>query len=370
MKIVAVGYPLMHSRQYRILESKKHEVHIITPKKWQNVFRLPKDYDSIHFHFCDDKFHGNASLYFIPCVSKYVKELKPDLIFTMAEPWSLLVTNNEMIANKFKIPHVIAMWENLDKDLPFPFSRFEKRNIKGIEGLINGNPEGWEIYKRKGAKCLHHIDPLGAVDIKEFSKKKGDLRKELKLKGKKVILYAGRFVPQKGLLYIINSMGEVLKNVDNAHYLFVGKGELEERLKEEIRKKGVEDRVTIINWVPREKMPMLYNTADVFLYPSYRTKKWAEQFGFALIEAMACETPVITASSGSIPWVVGDAAIVVKPKNSDELGKAIVKVLTDDKLRRRLIEKGKKRAKYFSVEEVRKRYFKFFEDVAKKCRKE
>ncbi|MCK4892244.1 MAG: glycosyltransferase, partial [Candidatus Pacebacteria bacterium] len=80
-------------------------------------------------------------------------------------------------------------------------------------------------------------------------------------------------------------------------------------------------------------------------YPSFY-----EGFGFPPFEAMAAGTPVITSNFSSLPEAVGDAAITVDPYNIDELAKAIEMVLSDEKLRGILIERGYERVKNFSWE--------------------
>ena len=70
MKILAVGYALMHDRQWKMFEYIDAEVHIVAPKSWYMVKSLPKDRKNIKFHFCNDYLHFNANTYFIPAVRK------------------------------------------------------------------------------------------------------------------------------------------------------------------------------------------------------------------------------------------------------------------------------------------------------------
>lgn len=66
--------------------------------------------------------------------------------------------------------------------------------------------------------------------------------------------------------------------------------------------------------VPYKSIAKEYKKADIFLLPSIKTKTWEEQYGLALIEAMACGLPVITTKTGAIPEVVGSAAILSEPE--------------------------------------------------------
>jgi len=96
-------------------------------------------------------------------------------------------------------------------------------------------------------------------------------------------------------------------------------------------------------FVPQSHLVALYNLADVFVLPSLY-----EGFGFPPLEAMACGCPVIVSQRGSLPEVVGDAALFIDPENLDSLVSALKAVNDDSRLRAALVEKGIVRASQFS----------------------
>jgi len=108
---------------------------------------------------------------------------------------------------------------------------------------------------------------------------------------------------------------------------------------------NMEESVMKLGYVSDEDMPLLYNLADLFVYPSLY-----EGFGLPPLEAMACGCPVITSNTSSIPEVVGDAEVMVDPDSIADLAKAMYEVLTDDELRENMSRKGLERAKNFSWE--------------------
>ena len=110
-----------------------------------------------------------------------------------------------------------------------------------------------------------------------------------------------------------------------------------------LRQLGVEDDVLFPGYVPGEELADFYHLADVFVYPSLY-----EGFGLPVLEAMACGVPVITSNISAMPEVAGDAAVLVEPNNSQDLAAAIERVVTDEALRRSLIEKGLRRSSLFS----------------------
>lgn len=96
-------------------------------------------------------------------------------------------------------------------------------------------------------------------------------------------------------------------------------------------------------FVPQSDLVALYNLADVFVLPSLY-----EGFGLPPLEAMACGCPVIVSRRGSLPEVVGDAALFIDPENLDSLVSALQSVNHDPRLRAALVERGMARASQFS----------------------
>ena len=96
-----------------------------------------------------------------------------------------------------------------------------------------------------------------------------------------------------------------------------------------------QDRIIFTEFVSDEKLKFLIQNARVFCFPSLY-----EGFGLPIIESMACGCPVIASNVSSIPEITGDAAILVDPRNVEELVTALNKILTDDKLRKDLSKKS------------------------------
>jgi hypothetical protein len=107
---------------------------------------------------------------------------------------------------------------------------------------------------------------------------------------------------------------------------------------------GLAESFLFIEGRPYDGMRDLYNAADLFVLPSVSTRTWKEQFGMALVEAMACGTPVVSTTSGSIPEVVGDAGILVPANDPKELAGAVASLCLSGALRSELAGKGRARA--------------------------
>lgn len=109
------------------------------------------------------------------------------------------------------------------------------------------------------------------------------------------------------------------------------------------RSLGLEREVVYIDYVPNEEIAPYYGLADLYVYPSSE-----EGFGLTPLEAMACGCPVITSHTSSLPEVVGDAALTVRPTDAAEIAAAIDRLLGDPDLRGTLARKGRERARRFS----------------------
>ncbi len=103
------------------------------------------------------------------------------------------------------------------------------------------------------------------------------------------------------------------------------------------------EKIVLLGFVPDEELVALYNRASVFVMPSL-----SEGFGLPILEAMACGCPVVASSKGSLPEVAGNAAFLIDPYSTEEIAKAIEKVVGDSKLAKTLTVKGLEQAKKFS----------------------
>ncbi len=111
----------------------------------------------------------------------------------------------------------------------------------------------------------------------------------------------------------------------------------------EINKKHLISHFVFPGYIAPQQMPMMYNAATIFLYPSLR-----ESFGLPILEAMACGTPVISSTSSSMPEVAGGAALLVDPYQEKDIAEGIQKLLSDSIYYSSLVEKGLKRAAEFT----------------------
>ena len=165
----------------------------------------------------------------------------------------------------------------------------------------------------------------------------------------KFILYFGTIEPRKNLIGLIKAF-ESLKDKNVKLVMAGANGWLyQDILKTAFKSKRKKD-IFFTGFVQEKDKPFLYNLAQAFVYPSF-----FEGFGFPPLEAMACGVPTIVSINSSLPEVVGDAGLMINPKNIDELAWAIKTVLEDNNLRDRLIKRGLKQSQKFSWSECAKK---------------
>ncbi len=156
-------------------------------------------------------------------------------------------------------------------------------------------------------------------------------------------LYVGRHDPYKNLHRIIAAFA-ALPNRDYELWLA---GPSDPRytplLKADLERLGITNQVKFLDYVPYSQLPSLINRAIALVFPSL----W-EGFGFPVLEAMACGTPVITSNLSSLPEVAGDAALLVNPYNTGEITAAMETIAADSGLRSHLSTLGLTRANCFS----------------------
>lgn len=119
------------------------------------------------------------------------------------------------------------------------------------------------------------------------------------------------------------------------------------------------ESIIYTGFISDQEMVALYKEAEAFVMPSFE-----EGFGIPILEAMACECPVIASSAGSLPEVGGDAVLYFDPANPVEIAEKITKVLSDKKLKQTLISKGLKRYKQFSWKKMAEQTLEVYEQCA------
>ena len=162
---------------------------------------------------------------------------------------------------------------------------------------------------------------------------KQNLRNNYALNGKKVLLFVGRLVEEKGLQYLLPAIKN-LPDTLQVKLLIVGRGEKKESLLEYVQQNKMEN-VQFIDYVPNEELIQYYAVADCLVLPSITTSTFKEPWGIVINEAMNQGCPVIATNAvgAAMGGLVqqGKNGIIVPERNAEALRNAIVNLFSDER---------------------------------------
>jgi len=169
------------------------------------------------------------------------------------------------------------------------------------------------------------------VDINRFSPEaKSEIRAQLGLKDKEIIITVSRLEVKNGIEYLIRAAKDVIARRLNAVFLIIGEGELRNSLVQLAKSLGVEKNVIFYGSVPHDQVAKFLTVADIFVRPSI-----TEGFGISFVEAMACGLPVIASEAVGQMNIFEDGreGLVAKTANSEDLSNRILTLLKNESLR-------------------------------------
>lgn len=361
------------------------EVTVVVPKRWkpggvQNKIIETQYKDEGNFRIVPvSNFSQNHQglLTFGADLVPLLKSFRPDIIQVEQGAKSLayaqMITLNKLLALKAK--NVFFTWWNLPYSLNKVASLLEKYNLDNTHGIISGNQDGASILTQRGYNGKIKVMPQLGVDENLFTPKlQPQLAEKLNLNRSEFIIgFVGRFVPEKGIMTLLSAL-ETIKHKE-WKCLLLGRGELKDELLQKARAANLEDRIIIVESVPHHEVCNYINLMSTLVLPSETTYKfktltsvgWKEQFGHVIIEAMACQTPVIGSDSGEIPHVIGNAGMIFPEGNVDSLARCLTALMEDPELAHNLGQLGYAKAmSQYTNTALAKRQLDFYKEILTK----
>lgn len=216
-----------------------------------------------------------------------------------------------------------------------------------------------EIIKYYGlspSKVVKIYNGVNLIEIKNLDY--GDMLSKRNLISKNYLLTVGRLEPRKNHITLIRAYEKI--GLSAPVLVIVGQRDFGfEILIETINKSFMRHKIHILENIDDYELTVLYKNCLAFVYPSF-----AEGFGMPPIEAMANGAPVIVANNTALTEIVGDAGLTFTENNSEELKNLIIKIVSDENFRKKLIIAGYNRAKKFdwnlSAEKLAEEYKNYF----------
>jgi glycosyltransferase involved in cell wall biosynthesis len=334
---------------YELAKSPGIDLTIVTPKRWKTDLYVmdcekPRN-DTLNIIPLRCLSTGLESFYFYGFgLLRIIYRLKPDIIHVEqgADAFSYFqaILFSKLFSKKSK--RMFFTWVNWDVRIKYPLTFFEKYNLKHSDCAICGNHDAARILRGKGFIGNIKILPQMGIDPDFFRKiNVEELKKSLGIRNF-CVGFLGRFVAEKGLLLLLEACAQIIGKVD---ILLVGDGSLKQELINEAKRLNLSSNLKIVPPLMNEKVVPYINCLNALVLPSYEIKTWREQFGHVLIEAMACGVPVIGSTSGEIPNVIGDAGLIFKEKDVQDLKEKIELIMNDTGLASKLSRKGLDRVK-------------------------
>jgi phosphatidylinositol alpha-mannosyltransferase len=347
------------------LRRRGHKVDILTAKTKNK-----------HFPFVDPpyvirigkglKFPINKSLTnvtFSPLLTKKVKEILDrgyhivHIHGSLAPMLPLLAVNYSKSVNVFTFhaAHDESVWYELFK--PILINSFMKIHVPIAVS---------EVAKQSVARYFpgnYRVIPNG-IDTERFNPQVEPFT-ELMEKGVYNILFVGRLEPRKGFKVLIKALPYVKAIIPRIKLIVVGGGPLFKWYSNKVEDE-IKENIVFVGTVPPEDLPRYYRSAHIFVSPAIG----GESFGIVLLEAMASGTPIVASNIPGYSHVVenGREGLLVPPESPQLLASAIVTLLKNARLRKKMGERGREKAieKYAwsrVAEQIEKVYFEALERV-------
>lgn len=209
------------------------------------------------------------------------------------------------------------------------------------------------------------VVPCG-VDLEKFKpceepERIPAVKKSLGIEGD-YFLYVGTIEPRKNLERLINAYYAFTKKVKNAPKLVLagGKGWLYDSIFQRVTDLNLTEQVIFTKYVPAEDMNPLMCGALAFVFPSIY-----EGFGMPPLEAMASGVPVLCSNAASLPEVTGDCAVICDPYSEDSITDGLIRLSSDESLRKDLSRRGLERAKSFTWDKSAEMLYNIYKELIK-----
>jgi glycosyltransferase involved in cell wall biosynthesis len=374
LKVLFVGHTYIvrinRDKLYELARFEDIDLTLVTPTVWRDYLftitsaRYPGE--SITVKPIRIFLNGSEAKYFYyPRIFSVIKEFQPDIIH-VEQGYNALSYFQILIGKRLFAPRAKCLfftWVNWRQKSRFPLSLVERYNLQHSDYAICGNHDAAEILREKGFRKPVTVFPQLGVDTELFKRHDvSELKQGLGLTaGGFVIGFVGRIVKEKGVLLLT----QAASRLDSSwRLLFVGTGDAKEDVLKLAAEQGMLDRIRFVDAVSHTEVVPYLNCMDVLVLPSLSIPHWKEQFGHVLIEAMACETPVIGSSSAEIPNVIGDAGLIFKEGDVEDLYEKLKSVMTDAALRNDLASKGKARVlQQYTHSRIAKHIHRIYEEL-------
>ncbi|KKL67627.1 hypothetical protein LCGC14_2133100 [marine sediment metagenome] len=319
----------------RSLDKEKYEISVLGPIDKDFINKLEASGTNFTYVEIADKLNPVKDIISVARISRILKKLQPDILHIHGNKSALV---GRWAARLAKVNRVIVTVHNFltyqqKRGLLSELAFFEERRLAKSTSIIAAvsNQVKTNLVNKEGIDENKIAVVNNGFNVENFEIIKNGTRKRYGISdGDFIALNIARMVEFKGQRYLIEACQKILNEIPNFKLMILGSGPLETRLKKYAKKLGVEKCVIFISHV--DDTNKLYSEADCFVLPSIN-----EPFGIVLLEAMAHKLPIVAAKSGGVIDVLDEqSAVLVEPKSSVQIAKAVISLAKEKKISKRI----------------------------------
>jgi len=356
--------PEFQNRWKRLALDEKYEVHILIPEYWEQtwfgekiIYKTEETNDGdFYIHPFPTTSVKNWARYFFKSVDADFKKIKPDLIYIIQEE-GILIHHQIYLYRKLFAPDAKIIFFSMNargvphKNTTNPLKKIIRKwlwndIVKNTDAALVHYPGCLDSLRKGGYTNPIFIQTQVGVDDLMFapnSDLRNNYRNKFNFKNKFVIGYSGRLTTDKGVDDLVSVFITLAKENNNLALLLVGNGDLRDKFDELFAIEGLSSIAIITGFVDQSEVPGYMNAMDVFVLGSITTPHWIDTFPLVTVQAQAVGLPVIASDSASIPWQLGNSAIIFSEGDRNELKGALFDLIGDVSLRESVAKRGRER---------------------------
>jgi glycosyltransferase involved in cell wall biosynthesis len=249
--------------------------YIYSRKLKQSLEKIIPSFDLVHCH--------NYCCYYVDTAARMAKKNGVPLV----------ITNHGIFPSRNFVTAIMMFFYN---------KLIGSKTLNLADKILSINECSMEKMNRIGAPVNRNIVVHNGINLQEFKVAPDrNYRKRIAMANEKVVVYASRLEPEKGLGFLVESLEEALTKGKNLKLAVAGDDTTSYagKVKKLIMKKGLEKRVIFLGRLDRKELVQLYKSGSVFALPSAY-----EPFGVVLLEAMACGLPIVATNVGGVPEIL------------------------------------------------------------------
>jgi len=299
---------------------------------------------------------------FLTSVTDAVEKFQPNIIHVHhAFPLSWVA---RVVKSVYQIPYIVTVHGS-----EIPTAQKDKRYLaltgdvlRRARRIVPNSfwTKEW-LYRIFGSEYSHNVRVIpGGVDLKKFNPDLNisDIDKKYNLKGKQVVVFAGKLTEYKGVKYLVKAARKI-----PAEVMILGEGPERPKLEAMAKEYGLQNVQFVGHLGTSKDLNKFYKRANIFVAPSV----WDEPLGLVILEAMASKTPVVVTRKGGIPLAVkeGMNGYFVRPRNSSDIVEKVNLLLSNEEKRIKMGENARRIVEErFSWEMIAKRFMMMYEKFA------